>query len=228
VRMDPASGVDLTPTSDQKGYTETYTGPKRINAGTPEVTEVVQTGDFEAVLNWVDGRDRTPPERWDRLLFWGKFVGSDRTHKIVRPGCGWAHYPPNGERDYDWANPRYVLTDIEDWRPDGTGQKQRMNCERWKGDSLTWFVYWMQNLPGAGNGLTHEGKALNNWWVFLGDFIGYNSRHVLGGPRGIVIYASIYSLFLGSGLGTLLWHVQLRPNTALHPAAAAEDKTGRG
>jgi hypothetical protein len=65
-------------------------------------------------------------------------------------------------------------------------------------------------------------------WAFLGDYIGYNSRHVLGGPRGIVIYASIYSLFLGSGLGTLLWHVQLRPNTALHPAAAAEDKTGRG
>ncbi len=55
VRMDPASGVDLTPTSDPKGYTETYTGPKRINAGTPEVTEVVQTGDFEAVLNWAIG-----------------------------------------------------------------------------------------------------------------------------------------------------------------------------
>ena len=55
VRMDPASGVDLTPTSDPKGYTETYTGPKRINAGTPEITEVVETGDFEAVLNWAIG-----------------------------------------------------------------------------------------------------------------------------------------------------------------------------
>lgn len=53
VRMDPASGVDLT--SDPKGYTETYTGPKRIHAGTPEITEVVETGDFEAVLNWAIG-----------------------------------------------------------------------------------------------------------------------------------------------------------------------------
>ena len=51
---------------------------------------------IEAVLNWVDGRDRTPPEQWSELLFWGKFVGSDRSLKIVRPGCGWAHYPPNG------------------------------------------------------------------------------------------------------------------------------------
>lgn len=125
---------------------------------------------IEAVLNAVDGRDHTPPARWTNLLFWGKFVGSDASHKIVRPGCGWAHYPPNGEHDYDWANPRYVETDIEDWKPDGTGQKQRLNCERWGGDSLKWFVYWMQNLPGAGNALTHQGRRLRNWWVFLGDY----------------------------------------------------------
>jgi hypothetical protein len=58
---------------------------------------------IEAVLRYVD------PE-----LFWDKFVG--------KPGegrCGWSHYPPNGERDYDWANRNYILTDIEDWRPDG-------------------------------------------------------------------------------------------------------------
>ena len=131
---------------------------------------------IEAVLNYVDGRDRTPAENWPSLLFWGKFVGSDRTHKIIRPGCGWAHYPPNGARDYDWATKRYVETDIEDWKPDGSGKKQRMNCDRWKGNSLTWFVYWMQSLPGAGSGLTYQGKPLNNWWVFIGDFDGAMQR----------------------------------------------------
>ena len=125
---------------------------------------------FEAVLNYVDGRDRTPAEQWDKLLFWGRFVGSDQSHKIVRPGCGWSHYPPNAKQDYDWANPRYVETDIEDWRPDGSGRKQRLNSDRWQGDSLRWFVYWMQNLPGAGNGLCCEGKPLKNWWIFVGDF----------------------------------------------------------
>ena len=125
---------------------------------------------IEAVLNYVDGRDRTPSHQWPNLLFWGKFVGSDHSHKIVRPGCGWAHYPPNGQRDYDWANPRYVWTDIEDWRPDGTGQKQHLNCNRWNGDSLTWFIYWMQNLPGANNGLTYHGRPLRNLWDFIGDF----------------------------------------------------------
>ncbi len=45
-----------------------------------------------------------------------------------------------------------------------------MNCDRWHGDSLKWFVYWMQSFPGANNGLTYQGKPLTNWWVFIGDF----------------------------------------------------------
>ena len=125
---------------------------------------------IEAVLNHVDGRHRTPADKWGTLLFWGKFVGSDRSHKIVRPGCGWSHYPPNAQGDYDWANKRFVETDIEDWRPDGKGTRKRMNCERWGGNSLKWFVYWMQNIPGADSGLTYRGKRLTNWWLFFGDF----------------------------------------------------------
>ena len=101
----------------------------------------------------------------DPHLFWERFVG--------KPGegrCGWAHYPPNATIDYDWANPAYIATDIEDWTPDGTGRKQRINCARWGCDSLQWFVYWMQNLPGADNGLTYRGRPLSNWWTFIGDF----------------------------------------------------------
>lgn len=125
---------------------------------------------MEALLNAADGRDRTPRGDWPSLLFWGKFVGSDGSNKIVHPGCGWAHYPPNGEKDYDWNNPRQVLTDMDDWKPDGTGEKKLMGSEAWQGQSLKWFVYWMQHLPGPGNGLTWQGKPLTNWWVFVGDF----------------------------------------------------------
>jgi hypothetical protein len=28
----------------------------------------------------------------------------------------------------------------------------------------------MQHLPGPANGLTYQGKPLNNWWVFIGDY----------------------------------------------------------
>ena len=111
---------------------------------------------IEAVLRHIDAD-----------LFWNKFVG--------KPGegrCGWAHYPPNGQRDYDWRNRTVVLSDIEDWRPEGGGQRLPINCDRWQGDSLRWFVYWMQSLPGAGNGLTYRGRPLSNWWAFIGDFDG--------------------------------------------------------
>ncbi len=47
-------------------------------------------------------------------------------------------------------------------------------------------------------------------WVFVGDFAGYNLSNLLGGLGGIVAYASIYSVFLGSGIGALLWHTQTR------------------
>lgn len=52
VRFEPASGADLSGAEFQ----ETYTGPERVPGEDP-ITEVVRTGDFEAVLNWVIGLD---------------------------------------------------------------------------------------------------------------------------------------------------------------------------
>lgn len=127
---------------------------------------------LEHLLNHVDGRESTPPEKWNELLFWGKFVGSDASHKIVTTParCGWTHYAPNSERDYDWANPRYVETDIEDWHPDKIGKTQRMNADRWDRDPIKWRIYWMQAIPGLGHGLTYRGRKLRNWWSFKADW----------------------------------------------------------
>jgi hypothetical protein len=56
VRCEPAYGYDF-----ETGET-TYAGPKRITAtGTQHVQELVQTGDFEGVLNWVIGLDSRRP-----------------------------------------------------------------------------------------------------------------------------------------------------------------------
>jgi hypothetical protein len=54
VRMEPASGFDLTKNEGEL----VYKGPKRLDgsvAGTSVVQEVVRTGDFEAVLHWAIG-----------------------------------------------------------------------------------------------------------------------------------------------------------------------------
>ena len=134
---------------------------------------------IEHLLNHVDGRHTTPPEKWNTLLFWGNFVGSDVSHKIVREGgCGWGHYPPNGEQGYDYSNKRYVMTEIEDWKPDGSGRKVRINCDRWEGNDLKFYIYWYQSLPGYNNKLMYEGKELENWWLFKADW-DYAMKHGL-------------------------------------------------
>lgn len=50
VRLSWASGYDLTGDLGQ-----VYIGSQRLSVGYPAVQEVVETGDFEAVLNWVIG-----------------------------------------------------------------------------------------------------------------------------------------------------------------------------
>jgi hypothetical protein len=45
-------------------------------------------------------------------------------------------------------------------------------------------------------------------WALTGDYLGYSARGLAVTLGGVMVYASINSLFLGSGLGTLLWHVQ--------------------
>jgi len=84
--------------------------------------------------------------------------------------AGNCHFPPNAEHDYDWANKRFVESDIEDWRPEGFGKLKRINCDTWDGDGLKWFVYWMRSIPGAENGLTFKGRPLTNWWVYMADY----------------------------------------------------------
>nr|MDQ2986806.1 hypothetical protein [Armatimonadota bacterium] len=80
------------------------------------------------------------------------------------------HYAPNSESDYDWANPRYFETDIEDWKPDGIGKTQMMNADRWARDPIKWRIYWMQAIPGIGHDLSCKGKKLRDWWSFKADW----------------------------------------------------------
>lgn len=76
VRMEPASGVDL----GGSGYRETYTGPSRIPGPGGEITEVVRTGDFEAVLNWAIGLRERVDFRVSTLTSPSRLVIDVRNH----------------------------------------------------------------------------------------------------------------------------------------------------
>ncbi|PKK89364.1 MAG: hypothetical protein CVV64_14595 [Candidatus Wallbacteria bacterium HGW-Wallbacteria-1] len=138
-----------------------------ITRGLSEVIED-HTHQLEAIL-----RNR------DYELFWNQFVGyfpaADRD-RLVEDGklsssrrCGWAHFPPNGERDYDWNNSATATSDFLNWKPDG-GQESTFDSSKWNGNSFDWFTLWRQTIPGKGNQLHWKGKKLNNWWYFIANW----------------------------------------------------------
>ncbi|MBI2522823.1 hypothetical protein HYW19_00365 [Candidatus Woesearchaeota archaeon] len=133
---------------------------------------------LEAIFNYID---------YD--LFWNKFVGNPGSTcgKNSYYRCGWSHSPPNvynkcPVEQYLWTSEEDVISDCEDWNPEGTGEKKMISCRTWtKGgdcnavDHLAngnprFKIWWMQNMPGYNNGLTYQGKKMRNWWEFVADF----------------------------------------------------------
>ncbi len=121
---------------------------------------------YEAIFNSVD-----------RELFWNTFVGyfpggnwATAHSNNQNRRCGWAHFPPNGQKDYDWSNQTTVTTDCENWNPTAYSNPTEINCSRWGCTSAGYFKWWMQNIPGFNNNITYQGKELRNWWEFVADY----------------------------------------------------------
>jgi len=117
-------------------------------------------------------------------LFWNDFVGWDATNHFVTGRCGATHWPLNARQDYDYYNPTdRVMSDCEDWQPAG-GTRKEVSLDTWAAipyawpatgtvsqlEESQWYIYWMQNLPGAGNTIPYNSTTMENWWTFVGDW----------------------------------------------------------
>ena len=134
---------------------------------------------LEATLAYVNQRTEG-----NTNLFWKSFVGQNANGAFITGRAGWTHMPPNTVGNYDYLNATSVASDIEDWRPDGTGVKKPVNVNTW--GQLTypwpgaadfgqrveaqWYVYWMQNMPGLGNVIPRGSGVMGNWWWFFADW----------------------------------------------------------
>jgi hypothetical protein len=137
---------------------------------------------IESQLRYLE-RSSSPGEE----LFWNKFVGVTNNKQELNGRAGNTHFPPNAERDYDYNNSKTILSDINNWQPNG-GLKSEINSKTWlnvqygfnmkatsgvynedyNNDSQTkWFLYWFQTIPGFGNQLKYNGKQLSNWWDLI-------------------------------------------------------------
>lgn len=100
--------------------------------------------------------------------FWERFALYDK----IAPGkasCGNVHFAPNSERDYDWGNKRYVLSNCDDWYnfPNFKGTVKKVNCEEWgDGDMKAHHLWWFRHIPrvsGKTRGIS------SNWWTYIID-----------------------------------------------------------
>ena len=112
-----------------------------------------------------------PPNSHTSSTAWARFAAN--AHQSGgRAGVGSCHFPPNATADYDYANPRAVESDADDWLryPTLTGARRVVTRETWGGPDYhrEYMRWWFRHLPRA-PGVAPDGK-LNNWWSYVTEF----------------------------------------------------------
>lgn len=103
----------------------------------------------------------------ERNLF-ERFTRYDQKHP-QRAECGNVHFAPNSVRDYDWGNPRRVLSACDNWYrfPDLAGAPRTVDCSEWGGgDIRVHHKWWLRHFPhttGSSGGIAY------NWWQYVID-----------------------------------------------------------
>lgn len=106
---------------------------------------------------------------------WARFAANFHQSGGVA-AVGNCHWPPNAEKDYDYANPRTVQSSADDWLryPKLTGEKKPVSRETWGGPDYhrNYMKWWFAHLPRAAG--TNADGRLNNWWEYVFRFDRYD------------------------------------------------------
>ena len=107
---------------------------------------------------------------------WARFAANHAQSNGVA-AVGTCHWPPNAEKDYDYANPRTVRSSADDWLtyPKGTGHSSDVNRETWGGPDYHrgYMRWWFRHVPRA-TGTAPDGR-LSNWWQYIFRFNDYDA-----------------------------------------------------
>jgi len=99
---------------------------------------------------------------------WEKFLRIEKDH----PGkaeVGSVHFSPNSVRDYDWGNPRRVMSRCDTWYnfPDLSGDPRPVDFSEWgSGDIRLHHLWWFRHFPHI---LGDTDGVSNNWWQYVID-----------------------------------------------------------
>lgn len=100
---------------------------------------------------------------------WDHFTVNSSVKPEGAVAVGTCHYPPNADHDYDYANPRTVMSNADAWLnyPDVTGEAKPVNRETWGGPDYqrNYLNWWFTRLPHA-PGQADTGHY-HNWWLYV-------------------------------------------------------------
>ncbi len=115
----------------------------------------------ESIMEQVYIRARGDVNLWHRFTLYDQIAPGEAQ-------IGTIHFPPNGEKDYDYGNTRMVASACDDWYhfPNLTGATKQVNNTEWGGEIRVYTNWWLKHLPKVGgqtNGIS------NNWWQYILD-----------------------------------------------------------
>lgn len=124
------------------------------------------------VYGWWDYDNKA---KKSELTTWEKYAGYAKIYNKYNQGMshvGNIHFPPNGVKDYDWANQAKVSTYADNWAsyPDVKEENPRViDCSEWDCKHLGYMKWWFMHIPHVA-GINSADKKLNNWWRYVVDY----------------------------------------------------------
>jgi hypothetical protein len=116
----------------------------------------------ESILKHTWRHARSDDNLWEKFVLYDKIAPG-------RANCGWMHYAPNSETDYDWGNLRRVPSNCDDWLnfPNLQGAVRIVDCHDWgNGDMRAHHKWWLRRIPRAAG----ETQGISNdWWSYAVD-----------------------------------------------------------
>ena len=104
----------------------------------------------------------------DNANLYARFALYDK----IAPGkaqVGNIHFTPNSDKDYDYNNPRKVLSNCYDWFnfPAFQNDIREVNADEWgNGDMRLLHKWWLKHLPKVAG---RTSGVANNWWQYTLD-----------------------------------------------------------
>jgi len=131
---------------------------------------------FESTMMKVYGWwDYDKKAKKEELTTWEKYAGYAKIYNKYNPGAshvGNIHFPPNGEKDYDWINKTQVATFADSWNnyPNVKEENPRVvDCSEWNCSHIGYMKWWFSHIPHF-NGVNPQDGKLNNWWHYVVDY----------------------------------------------------------